>query len=92
MSAAEILRQLRELMARRVDVHTVPGFRASDAVAHVTRLRLLNEQGAHFSPKVEGACGRILDAIQSNALRLASVRDADALLTFAATLDRGQRP
>jgi hypothetical protein len=92
MKAPDYLRQLRELMARRADVHTTVGFHAEAALAHLTRLRVLNEQGAQFSPKVEGACRRLIDAVQSNALRLASVRDVDVLLTYCASLDRGARP
>lgn len=89
-SPAHVLRQLRELMAKRVDIHTVPGFKAGHALAHLERLRVMNEQGAHYSTQVSVAVSRVADAVRSNALRLASVRDIDTLLTFAATLDRGR--
>lgn len=81
-----MLDQLRELMNRRSDVHTVAGFKAEVALRQVLALRDTNDRAAHFSPQVEGATRRLADAITSNALRLASVRDVDTLLTYCATL------
>ena len=82
------LRQLREAVARGVRTTSIPRSGVTTIRATLLRLRSENDAAIHVAPLVDSACRRLLDAIVSDALRLAHVRDVDILLTFAASRAR----
>jgi hypothetical protein len=71
----------REAVARGARTSLIP--RAEIRVLLVDLL-------AHDVPKVAYACRRLIQAIDADALRLATVRDVDVLLTHVAATSKGR--